>query len=63
MESDTFESLMAFFVGVMTGFLITGFVITILVTLPREREAIQRGHAEYSLRDLLDKNSIEFKWK
>jgi len=57
---------MAFIVGFIAGFLITGFTITGLVTQPLMQEAIKRGYAAYVVpadADPNKQNTTVFTWK
>jgi hypothetical protein len=56
------NELSKFIGGIFIGFLLAGFLITILVTNPRKEEAIKRGYAEMKLKTPYDTESV-FTWK
>jgi hypothetical protein len=54
--------LSAFFIGLILGCIFMGLLITYLVTIPRQEEAIKRGYAEMKLRTPISKEAV-FTWK
>lgn len=56
------SQLQIFLIGLLIGFFTTGFLITILVTNPRQEEAIKRGYAEMKL-ETPTSTQAKFTWK
>ena len=56
------ESLSSFFIGLVLGGFFTGLLITDIVTIPRQKEAIKRGYAEMKLPTPTSTEAV-FTWK
>ena len=56
------ESHSAFFFGIILGGVVMGLLITYLVTIPRQEEAIKRGYAEMKLPTPTSTEAV-FTWK